>query len=210
MSTLKIPPRPPLLEHAPTRGPAASGLPFRSPFRPSIMAIADLFARPKRERIDPNWLIPLPFGIRFILREQLRISLGETFASRFKRVFGYSATIELADSAGALTPACCQVVLKLPWRYTLSDEESRDSFIYVSVNAYTPLLCIRNPARVCRIGDIVSGFLEKSGSEYYSAHLTGWGHVTPPSLASEFPIRRTPAVHSERIRGVFTTPSRRR
>ena len=51
------------------------------------MAIADLFVRPKRERIGPNVLIPLPFGIRFIFREQLRISLGATFVARLVRVF---------------------------------------------------------------------------------------------------------------------------
>lgn len=42
------------------------------------MAIADLFVRSTRERIDPNLLTPLPFGMRFIFRDQLQIALSET------------------------------------------------------------------------------------------------------------------------------------
>ena len=110
-------PTPAALTSVPSLGPAASGLPDTAPFRASLMALADIFARAKRESIGPNLLAPIPFGVRFIFREQLQISLIETFVARFKRVSGYIATIKLAESAGTDTPARCQVISKMPWRY---------------------------------------------------------------------------------------------
>ena len=49
--------------------------------------MADLCSRSKRDVIDPHLLITLPFGVKFAPREQLQISIIETFVARFKRVF---------------------------------------------------------------------------------------------------------------------------
>ena len=99
------PTTPPLLANLPTTGPSASGFPDRYPSAPSLMALADLFSRSKRERIDPNILAHLPFGVRFVFRERRQISISETFVARHMRVFGYIASVELAESAGTLAPS---------------------------------------------------------------------------------------------------------
>ena len=81
-------------------------MPVNAPFRVSLMTMADLCARARKEALDPHLLAPLPFGVRFIPREQLQIPLIETCVSRFKRVFGYIASIKLAISSGTDTAAC--------------------------------------------------------------------------------------------------------
>ena len=143
--------------------------------------------------------------MNFVFREQLQLAIRETSVDRFKRVFGYVASIKLADIAGTDTPACCQVILKLPFIYGCPPRENVDSFLYVMVNAYTSSLCMGIPTRVFRIGDIVSGFLEASSSECNSAHLTGWDHANPHLWRAISPATY-PSIFTIHTSAVFLLP----
>ena len=143
--------------------------------------------------------------MRFKHRDQLQLALGETFVDRFTRFPGYIESIKLRPITGDETPSCCQVVLKLPWRYGLSDLEKHGIFIYLRVNAYTSSLCMGIPARVFRGGDIVAGFLEatRSNSEYESARLTEWGHS--PLRSGKIPHHLPGALCAQHIHSVPVT-----
>ena len=171
------------------------------------MALADIFARARRDLIDPNISAPLPYGVRFRLRDQIQISPSETFACRVKRVFGYIATIKLADSAGTDTPASCRAILKLHWRYGLSPSGTKDSFLHLRIDAYTSSLCMDINTRVFRIGDIASVFIAKSSSGFEPpAH---WRRPCLPSRVASFCADHLPReVHPSRI-GSFSLTSTR-
>lgn len=143
--------------------------------------------------------------MRFVFLEQLQIAISETFDARFNRVFGYIATIKLDESAGADTPSCCQVVLKIPWRGGLAASENQDSSICPRVNSNTSSLCMERPTRAFRIGDLLSGFPEQSRSEYDSAQLTGWNHVSPALWKAISPTT-FPSQFALRASAVFLLP----
>ena len=144
----------------------------------------------------PCDVLPLPRGTtlsKCSFNGQLQISLSDTYARRFRRVYGYVADIKLvlptpfffpflvtgcvtpSAGEGTLTPAQLQVVTLIPWRYGATAGELCASFIWVRLNAFTSKAFFRSAVQVIAVGDAVVGYVEPTNGKCQSAQLVSWG-----------------------------------
>ena len=107
-------------------------------------------------------------------KKQLALELDTPAAKRFRNVFGYVAFIKPADSRGAASPFCAQVVVKLPYKFGSSHWEEKVSFIYVRLNAFASRACLGGTYQPLCMGSVVRGLIEKADSDYDTAQLVSW------------------------------------
>ena len=84
-------------------GKCADGRFVYKSFRPAITQLAHLMTPFLDSVATAGDVLPLPKGMTLSLcaaNEQLQISLSETFARRFRRVFGFIAEIKLNSGEG--------------------------------------------------------------------------------------------------------------
>lgn len=79
---------------------------FLPPFRPSCVYLANALSTIDADSADPNVLLPLSDGMQLLPGNgQLQLHLGDIFARRYRRVFGYVGEIQLHTSgAGNVAP----------------------------------------------------------------------------------------------------------
>ena len=182
---------------------------FKS-FRPTVVQLAHLMT-PFLDKVDTAAdVLPLPKGISLSLcgeNDQLRISLSEVYAKRFRRAYGYIGEIKLellylgrfyflpdafwvgpdvhlTDGEGTSTPAQLQLVVQIPWRFGNSPAETTASHIFVRVQAFVSRAAFTSPVQRLAVGDPVVGYLEPTNGPSKSAQLVSWSPtvVLPPTL----------------------------
>ena len=137
------------------------------------------------DRVERNARIaraPLPSGssISFKIEnstvfDQHRIHLSSEMASNMRRVWGTVVSLRNESiSANTVTPASAQILLRLNW-LDESQEKYRNFFVRCTAFSadYSPRIALGKPCTL-RLGDIVSGVIEKPHSERNSATIAAW------------------------------------
>lgn len=86
-------------------GISAAGGPVYTPFRPICIYLANALTTLAANAADPNLHLPLSDGMQLSPGNgQLQLVLGDIFARRYRRVFGYIGEIQLSTAgSGAVT-----------------------------------------------------------------------------------------------------------
>ena len=117
-----------------------NGTPVFCSFQPSVASVALLLTPYLPLSADPTNALPLPRGISLHRApeggKQLQLVLAPSFASKWRRAFGFVADLQLADGEGADTPAQLKVAIKIPWKYGPSAAERENSWTYARVQAF--------------------------------------------------------------------------
>ena len=162
-------------------GERANGTFAVSSYMPSLLSQCVQFVEALEDSPDLNDDIPIPKGMKLVRasdKKQCQLILGQNFAQRFRKIYGYIGEIKITESDFTETGAQLQIVVFLPWRYGAEPEETCNSWIYARLNCYTSTAAFSEPYRMIKLGSAVCGFLEASTSEYGSAQLTGWDLVS--------------------------------
>ena len=188
----------PSAKHRLVLGPKANGQPAYDYFRPSLLGFASkmvmaVYARDSAAMVPWGDSIPLADGMSSCRRsaeKQAPLSLMDTQALRFRRVYGYVAEIkyhpeETKDVITFETPAAATAVLKLWWRYGNLTAEAHDSWLYCRILACTSTAAFEGQFELFNDGGPISGIPEATNGARQTAQLTGWGPVS----AAEWKLR---------------------
>ena len=130
------------------------------------------------------------------------LSLGETHAARFRRVFGYVGEIKLikdepTDEIDFHSPALLTIITKVWWRYGSLKAEQHDSWIWCRLltfefphcssrhliwelthTAFTGTALFDGSMETLVVGDPVAGLIEATSGSLLTAQLSGWDKTT--------------------------------
>ena len=205
-------------------GRTCTGLRMHSYYQPRLISYAGLIHKTGRDIEKLNEVIPLPEDWAFVANtSQLQVMLSEMESPRFQTVYGFiGPSISATDSQGTQTPAQCQVIVQLDFKYGSSELEVESSFIFVRINAYTSQACLNGDFTRLLPGTPVKGVVCRSSEKgYQSAQLVGWGPcdvaewkgLAPDSFPrrglelSSAAIFNLPQLHSEHFPPVLSWPA---
>ena len=69
---------------------------------------------------------------------------------------------------------CCQVVIKLPFKYGKYAWEKEFSHVYFRLNAFSSRFALSSSFQPIAMGTVVRGLVEKADSDYDTAQLVAW------------------------------------
>ena len=148
--------------------------------KPSIAAFANI-TRDLRRNDDPLYLIPPGAKVELkahrVPGSQTRIHLTTDQAWKFRRIYGYIASISKQMMVNTGTPFAFQGVVKIPY---LDDTSESWGHIWARIQFYSSTFCFPQSATSMkdtisvRVGDPVCGILEAVKSERQTATLSSW------------------------------------
>ena len=86
-------------------------------YQPSCAEFAHELADARRKQYNVRESTPMPAGWELVLGKHLKLELPRGQIPRFRRIYGYIGTAQMAESEGTLTYVCFQIVIKLNFRY---------------------------------------------------------------------------------------------
>ena len=117
---------------------SAAGTPVSEPFRPNLASFAYSICKALAASPDATHLLrvsPLPPCMEFFqntAHKRPQLVSGESYARRFRRVFGVAVEIQLkASGKGTHTPGQLTVLTLVPWRFGDSATETKHSYVSV-------------------------------------------------------------------------------
>ena len=125
---------------------------------------------------------PFPFAPTFF-----RFYSGPAFVSPHSGFAGYIGEAKSSKTTeDTSTPLRLQVVAKLPYRFGKTEAETKDSHIFVRVNAFASRACLDKSFDCVKLGSVVCGIWGNTSSTYHSAQLVGSpnGFLWPPPHVS--------------------------